>query len=726
MGVAAFQILETMRAARRSIRSVLSYELFTEGAYTPTQWFKAFLFPLHYINNATPCMPLLAIVLAVFGIAATIRRRNWDVKIFFWLGVAIASGVLMLGPNTPVYRGLYYVPIINSFRAPARHAFEWTFAVAILAAYGWDAARMVYSNARHALAKSESNKKIAGVAINLAALVVILLWRGDLAKVVPLRDESNHYPAYPELRYLGWKLLFAVLVLSSVWLCWRISSTKWRAGLLAGIIGVACFAEPSIMASRWWWPALKTPDRFTTPSPTTRFLQNYPAAENRVYTRAVLWTEEYQQQPRLDSGNLTMLFGLRNVGGYEPLILERYSRALGGVWMDATTPLTGLKPNMALFDPDSHVLDILNTMFVVSYADLLAEPTQQIERDGIRFGAFDVGLTLKPGETKELKGILLESDTVAFVTTLANSVGIPDGTIVAKVRLFTNSGDSIECELKAGLDTAEWAHERSDVKPIIRHKLAPILDSTPGDESDSFTSHRYWTRIPLGQRVRVERIEVSNVSAEAYLTVWKVTLHDSSTKFSVPLPHFDLNRWESVYDQDGVEIIKNKRALPRVWLVADAEAVDGEEALRRISGQSEQPFDPKRTALLEVAANELPSLPGGPISPDASARLLEEEPNRLVIETQSVTPALLVVSEVIYPGWVATVDGRETLIHATDFILRGIAVPAGTHRVELRYIAPAARNGALISLLSLGLIGALALWSVKNSRDSGHYRSHKE
>ena len=722
MGVAAFQILETMRAVRRSIRSVLSYELFTEGAYTPTQWLKAFLFPLHYINNATPCMPLLAIVLAVFGVAATIRWRNWDVRIFFWLGVAIASGLLMLGPNTPVYRGLFYIPFINSFRAPSRHAFEWTFAVAILAAYGWDAARIVFSNARDALAKTEATNKIAAVVVVFAALVVMLLWRGDFAKVVPLRDESNHYPAYPEVRYLGWKLLFAVLVLSAGWLSWRIDSTRWRAGLLAGTIGLACFGEPSIMASRWWWPALKTADRFTTPSPTTRFLQNYP--ENRVYTRAVLWTEEYERQPRLDSGNLTMLYGLRNVGGYEPLILERYSRALGGVWMDATTPLTGLQNNRALFEPRSHVLDILNTMFVVSYADLLPEPTQQIERDGIRFGAFDVGLSLKPGETRELKGVAREIDTVALVTTLANSTAIPDGTVVAKLRLFTSVG-VLEDEIRAGLDTSEWAYERSDVRPIIRHKLAPVFDSFPGDESHSFFTHRYWTRIPLHQRVRVkvERIAITNVSEQASVAIWKMTLHDSLTGLSTPLPHYDLQRWESVYDRDGVEIIKNKRALPRVWLVAETEAVDGEEALRRITGESEHPFDPKRTALLEVAPNELPSLPGGPISPDASAQLLEEEPNRLVIDTQSATPALLVVSEVIYPGWVATVDGQKTPIHATDFILRGIAVPAGTHRVELRYTAPAARNGALISLLSLGIIGALALWSMKNIRDSGRHQT---
>ncbi|MGI9165178.1 MAG: YfhO family protein [Pyrinomonadaceae bacterium] len=708
-GVAAFQILETMRAARRSIRSVLSYELFIEGAYTLTQWFKAFLFPIHYINNATPCVPLIAIMLAVFAVIAATRDSRRDVRIFFWLAVAIASWVLMLGPNTPIYQGLHYIPFVNRFRAPARHAFEWTFAVAVLSAYGWNAAGAFLSHARDVLNQSEAKKKFYCLAMMLAALAVTILWRADFAKVPPLWDESNHYPNYPELRYLSWKILFALLSLSVVWWGWKIASQKWRVALQTGIIGLACFAEPSIMASRWWWPALKTPDRFTTPSPTTQFLQNYPAEQNRIYTRAALWTEEYQRQPRLDAGNLTMLYGLRNAGGYEPLILERYSRALGNVWMDSSSPLLGFRANTALFEPRSHVLDILNTTFVVGYDDLSLEPTPPFERDGIRFGAVDVWLELKPGETKELKGVARDSDTVALVTTLANSIVTPDGAIVARLRVFTSGGRFIEREIRAGRDTAEWAYERSDVRPIIRHKLAPVFDSLPGDESNSFVHHRYWTRIPLGESVPVERIEITNVSADASLAIWKVTLHDSLTGFSIPLPHYDMTRWESVYARDGVEIIRNQRALPRVWLVADVEAVDGEEALRRISGESEHPFDPKRTALLEVAPNELPRLPGGPISPDSSARLLEEEPNRLLIQTRSPTSAVLVISEVIYPGWVATVDGQATQIHTTNFILRGVAVPAGEHRVELRYTAPTARNGAFISLLTLIVIGGLAV-----------------
>jgi hypothetical protein len=41
--------------------------------------------------------------------------------------------------------------------------------------------------------------------------------------------------------------------------------------------------------------------------------------------------------------------------------------------------------------------------------------------------------------------------------------------------------------------------------------------------------------------------------------------------------------------------------------------------------------------------------------------------------------------------------------------MRGVALPAGAHRVEMRYRAPAARNGAIISALTILLLIGLAL-----------------
>ncbi|MDX6271441.1 MAG: hypothetical protein QOD28_2664, partial [Acidobacteriota bacterium] len=96
-------------------------------------------------------------------------------------------------------------------------------------------------------------------------------------------------------------------------------------------------------------------------------------------------------------------------------------------------------------------------------------------------------------------------------------------------------------------------------------------------------------------------------------------------------------------------------------------------------------------------------------------RVTEYEPNRLVVETRAQQATVLVVSEMFYPGWEATVDGAATRIHLTDFLLRGVALPAGAHQVEMSYRAPAARNGAIISVLSLLALGALLFYSVGRS-----------
>lgn len=204
----------------------------------------------------------------------------------------------------------------------------------------------------------------------------------------------------------------------------------------------------------------------------------------------------------------------------------------------------------------------------------------------------------------------------------------------------------------------------------------------------------------------------------------KATLYDSASGSSTPLSLVASEWWEVVYQKDQARIMRNRRALPRAWLVAAAEAVDGEEALRRIRGESDHEFDPRRTALMEVAPAEMPALAGGELSPEsAAARVALYEPNRIVIETNATAATVLVVSEIIYPGWEATIDGVAAQIHPTNYLLRGVFVPAGGHRVEMRYRAPAARLGALISIFSLLILGGLLIHArrqhMKGMRDEG-------
>jgi uncharacterized membrane protein YfhO len=74
---------------------------------------------------------------------------------------------------------------------------------------------------------------------------------------------------------------------------------------------------------------------------------------------------------------------------------------------------------------------------------------------------------------------------------------------------------------------------------------------------------------------------------------------------------------------------------------------------------------------------------------------------------------MLVLSDIHFPGWKATVDGREVPIERVDYLLRGVKLPAGAHDVEFAYEPASFRIGWIVSLLTLAGLGvavALALW----------------
>jgi hypothetical protein len=708
-GVAAFQVLESMRAVRLSIRSALSFELFNSGFFTPQTSFKSLLFPAYYELEVTSYMPLLAIVLATAAGIVAIRRR--DARVFFWLATALIAWALMLGEYTPLSRLLYHVPLVNLFRRPARHVFEWAFAVAVLSAYGWDAlsawgARQPVRSPRLTLAMSLTT-------LVLAALVGAVWWAQLDAAPFP-----NHAlnQGVVQTSYAVWKITFTILTCVSIWAGWRSGKDRWRAGTLVGAVLLTCFMEPFILLSAWWLPWARPADQFAVPSVAVRFLQNYDPAQYRAYQRVDLFADQFAERPRVDAPNLSMLHGIHNVAGYEPLILERYSRALGNVAMDGFNPRPGFPSDLSIFGNNSHVLDLLNTKFFVSFSDFSAAPITRLEREGISFSGVERAQHIEAGRKVLMAGRSAQGDTLAIVSSMANSSSVADGEVVAKLRVLTSDGQTLERELRAGTDTADWAYEQPDMQRSVLHRRVPVFDSWPGDVLGTFTAHRYRARLPLGKRAAVAQVEIENVTYDVTLTLWKATVFDSETRRSTTLAHagtrlpveLSPDQWQTVYDADDILILRNERALPRAWLVAEAEAVDGEEALRRIRGESEREFDPRRTALLEVAPHELPALPGGLVGSNATAQV-SYRPNGVLVDTYADTAALLVFSETNYPGWTATVDGIAQPIYATDYLLRSVPVPSGTHRVEMKYAAPAARNGAWISLSTLLLITSLPL-----------------
>ena len=180
-----------------------------------------------------------------------------------------------------------------------------------------------------------------------------------------------------------------------------------------------------------------------------------------------------------------------------------------------------------------------------------------------------------------------------------------------------------------------------------------------------------------------------------------------SPRFVLPTP----DPLRKIHDGPN-PIFENLDALPRAWIVHEAELrppgdLAGVKAAIMSSG-----FAPKRQAIIESAAPLALALPVGA----ESAQVRERAPERMTIELAVSAPALLVVSDAFYPGWRATVDGVERPILAANLALRAVAVAPGDREVVFRYRPLSYSVGAWISTGALALVTAWLLAALARRR----------
>jgi len=151
-------------------------------------------------------------------------------------------------------------------------------------------------------------------------------------------------------------------------------------------------------------------------------------------------------------------------------------------------------------------------------------------------------------------------------------------------------------------------------------------------------------------------------------------------------------------------LFETDRALPRARLLTRfAVEPDRERALARLAGGE---VDVGTEALLESR----PALDIAPTEePLPPPRVVRAGATRVEIATDAGAPALLVLADLFYPGWEATIDGRAAKIIRANTLFRAVAVPAGAHTIAFRFVSPPYRLAARIAGVALVILAALTV-----------------
>jgi hypothetical protein len=174
-------------------------------------------------------------------------------------------------------------------------------------------------------------------------------------------------------------------------------------------------------------------------------------------------------------------------------------------------------------------------------------------------------------------------------------------------------------------------------------------------------------------------------------------------------PLVNADALELIYD-GSVKIYENKAAFPRAWIVHQITSIPF-SALDLAQEYLLNPaFAPALEAVVETDRN-LPA-PDSPTAQPTRADITLYEPEHVVIQAELSQAGLLILSDNMYPGWKAYVDGEQVPIYYTNLFMRGVFLDPGIHQVEFVYRSELFLVGVAVTAVTLFFI-ILMLWRVK-------------
>jgi Bacterial membrane protein YfhO len=473
------------------------------------------------------------------------------------------------------------------------------------------------------------------------------------------------------LRSVGW-LLAGGLVLGLAVGLWR-ARPRLARGLFA-LLPLVLMADLWVVHGNYN-PTVAAQDYYP-PTAVTQFLQQQPGVFRSV---GLDWT----LMP-----NTSMFYGLDDLGGYDSLEPRLYHDLAAQL-----DPTRGTRINPDPFHRvQSPLLNLLNVRYVVAapgtdpnYAVDVAPNMNADQVTHAIEGGTQVGQTFVP-----------QQDNVTQITVQVITFGHqPAGRVRFHLKTApTAATDLVTQTLETGglADNSGWTIQFAPLAQTRGQALYFYFESVdvpPGHgvglQYDTHEAYPQGTRMDGGRPAGGDLAFATTVLLDQ-TDPWFVRVLDGGAT--------------------AASVFENRRVLPRAWLAHQVDELSTPKAVRL--HLSDAGFDAAGTALVSsplAAGDRLPAQ-APPAGTDV-VTITQYAPEAVTISTQSPAAGVLILSDEAFPGWQAQVDGAPVAILTVDYGLRGVYLPAGTHRVSFIYAPESFRLGAEITAAAILLVGML-------------------
>ncbi len=689
-GLAMIQLIPTAQLGPQSIRNAVSYQDVTVGNQPGFLWtlFLPNIFGglngVPYTGNSDPSMNYVFItvpgcILALVGFVALARRRD-----FFWLGLVLLSTELSLGRFGLLGTLVYRTPVLNLFRQMQVYFDLGNFALCFVAAIG--AAALL----------NEESRRIYRRWVP-AVLTALLLASIGVGLRYQLAGTIN-----------GWYHMLAVLALSAVlfsaWL------HRWLRPQVAGaaILILMGFEICHYSMNQWFNREANNPrtslayDYASHRKESLEFLRKDSENDFRVAA--------FDGSPWGSNG--CNVWRLPGIFGWNPVMLSNYQDAVRQFIRTDDTARPILTPDHTLTSP---LMDLLGVKYL-----LMTGPVEE---------------PLRLPELKKFEKVFAEPN---WRTIYRNKEFLSRAWYYPQAYVLPDRAAAL------AVMNSRWFETRRTLifaapdlpKGGLTNKMAPLEAITfPADKVSAASAghvendpdcatvrpaYKYWEG--TGNWIRFDIDGIPNPGRYSLLAEYVSAASEAPAMMAR-------------VSQDGREASSSPITFPRTgaWNCRSTRSAElGEFDLTTsaakitIAHATNEPVDLFALRLVRLPSGASGDAAGTAARPseaaaaagaqDFSFRDFSVADNQYAFTAVLGRDGYVLVNEIYYPAWKATVDGKPADILQADYTLRALAVPAGSHRIIMRLQPPYLWLAASVSLLTLAGVFCYAIVHRRRNR----------